>query len=70
MPDNLKKRGPADRKRISLKQRWEVTYWRKRLGCTARQLRAAVKAVGPMVTKVRAELKRRRSRLAAWRRYF
>jgi Protein of unknown function (DUF3606) len=37
----------------------EVAYWTKELGCSEAQLRAAVKAVGPMVASVRNYLNRR-----------
>lgn len=32
MNDDLTNRGPADRKRISLTEAWEVRYWTKALG--------------------------------------
>jgi hypothetical protein len=58
MADDLTNRGPADRARINVHEDHEVRYWTKELGCTAEQLRAAVKAVGVMAADVRAHLKK------------
>lgn len=52
MADDLKKRGPADRKRISLTEEWEVRYWCDKFGCTEPMLRAAVERVGNMAEDV------------------
>lgn len=60
MSDDTKNRGPADRSRINVNERWEVEYWTKALGCTEAQLRAAVNAVGVMTDKVRAHLATKR----------
>jgi hypothetical protein len=59
MSDDLKNRGPADRARVNVNEDWEVRWWTKELECTEAQLRAAVKAAGPMVKDVRAHLARR-----------
>ncbi|OZI61304.1 DUF3606 domain-containing protein [Bordetella genomosp. 11] len=56
MSDNLQERGPADRSRINLNERWEVDYWSKTLGCTPDQLREAVAKAGSSVDKVREQL--------------
>ena len=56
MSDNKKKRGKPDRIRIALNQVHELRHWRKAFGVTTATLRAAVKAVGPMVENVRAHL--------------
>jgi hypothetical protein len=56
MADDLKNRGPKDRSRINVNEAWEVQYWTKDLNCTEAKLRAAVKAVGVMVSDVRAYL--------------
>ncbi len=61
MADDLKNRGPQDRSRINLNESWEVAYWTKELGCTETELRAAVKAVGVMVSDVRAHLSRNKT---------
>jgi hypothetical protein len=52
-------RGPEDGKRVNVNQPHEIAYWTKRFGCSEAQLRAAVKAVGVMVSDVERELKRR-----------
>ena len=56
MADDLKNRGPADRSKISLTERWEVDYWSKALGCGETKLRSAVKAAGNGAAAVRAWL--------------
>lgn len=55
MSDDTSKTG-ADRKLISLEQAHELRDWTKSLGCTERQLRDAVKAVGHSADAVRAYL--------------
>lgn len=57
MADDLNNRGPADRKRISLTEDWEVRYWCKKFGVNAAQLRAAVDQVGHMAADVGRFLK-------------
>jgi hypothetical protein len=57
--DRSKRHGPPDRSRINLGEPHEVAYWTKELGCSEAQLRAAVKAVGPMLASVRNHLNRR-----------
>jgi Protein of unknown function (DUF3606) len=56
MSDDLSNRGPKDRARVNVNEPWELTYWCKKFNCTEAQLRAAVKAVGPMVTEVQKHL--------------
>ncbi|MGH8760273.1 MAG: DUF3606 domain-containing protein [Burkholderiales bacterium] len=58
MSDDLKSRGPQDRARMNMNEASEVTYWCKEFGCTADQLRTAVKAVGVMVKDIRVHLGR------------
>ena len=57
--DNLAKRGPQDRNRISVTEPWEVDYWCERLGVTPAQLKRAVTTAGPMARDVRRELGRK-----------
>lgn len=64
MPDNPRKRGTADRRRISLTQEHEVAYWTRRLGVNRRMLKEAVQAVGHEVKAVQAYIK---ERLPGWR---
>ena len=47
----------ADAKRISLKEDYEMVYWKKRFKVSGQALAGAVRVVGPMVTKVEAYLK-------------
>lgn len=59
MTDVRSKRGPPDKPRINVGEPHEVAYWTKELKCTEAQLRAAVKAAGPLVASVRNHLNRR-----------
>ncbi|QTH17073.1 DUF3606 domain-containing protein [Pseudomonas corrugata] len=56
MGDDLRNRGPQDRARVNTSETWEVNYWCNEFGVTEEQLKAAVKAVGPMVVDVRKKL--------------
>ncbi len=56
MADDLTKRGPQDRSRVNVNEPWEVAWWTKQFGVTERQLRDAVRAVGPMVNNVKRYL--------------
>jgi hypothetical protein len=56
MSDNLNKRGPADRQRISLSEPWEVQYWTRALGVSESKLREVIKEVGHMAADVRRHL--------------
>ena len=58
MPDDLEKRGPADRARINLKEDHEVLYWSEEFHITPERLRDVVESVGPMVDDVREALKK------------
>ena len=53
MPDDLKKTAPQDPKRVNVNQSHEIEYWCAHFGCTAKELGAAVKAVGDSVSAVR-----------------
>ena len=57
MADNLKKRGKPDRDRINVHEKWEFDRWKKELRVSGQQLSGAVRAVGPMVKKVKDYLK-------------
>lgn len=56
MSDNLQKNGPQDRTRINVHESWELQHWTETLGVSKEQLEAAVKAVGPSVSAVKAHL--------------
>ncbi len=64
MPDDPKIKGPQDRKRINIQERYEVNYWSKKLGVSPDSLRDAVKAVGTSVDKVREYIEKRKSKAA------
>ena len=59
MSDDPKNRGLADRSRVNVDEPGEVKYRRKEYGCTERQLRQAVAAVGGSAAKVSQYLKRK-----------
>lgn len=56
MSDDKSKAGPADRTRINVNEDYELRYWTQELGVSADELRAALKAVGPMADAVRQHL--------------
>ena len=56
MSDNKSNRGSPDRDRIDVNDPDEVRNWTKSLGVSKEQLEEAVRAVGPMATKVREHL--------------
>jgi hypothetical protein len=56
MADNKEKKDFRDRDRININEDYEVQYWSEYFGVTEQKLKEAVKAVGPMVVKVRKEL--------------
>lgn len=58
MADNLTNRGPQDAKRVNTSEAWELKYWTKEFNVTEDELKAAVKAVGPMTEDVRKQLKK------------
>jgi hypothetical protein len=46
MSDDTSKRGPQDRSKVNLSERYEVDYWTKKWNITEAQLRAAVTKAG------------------------
>jgi hypothetical protein len=61
MADNLQQTGKPDDARINVEQDHELDYWSGKFGVTREEIRAAVKAVGPMVKDVGERLGRNRS---------
>ncbi len=57
MSDDKTKSGGQDRLRINTHEDYEVRDWAKKFGVSADELKAAVKAVGPMAKDVEAHLK-------------
>lgn len=60
MADDKTKRGPADRKRISTTEEWELRYWSDKFDCSHDELREAVDAVGHMAKDVERYLEKKR----------
>lgn len=56
MPDDLSKKGPADRSKVNVNEPWELQYWTKTFNVAEEKLKAAVKAVGTKVEDVRKHL--------------
>jgi hypothetical protein len=56
MPDNLNRRQPEDPYRINIREAWELDTWSRSLKEPTTRVILAVKAVGPMVTDVKAWL--------------
>lgn len=52
--------GSKDRSKVSMLDESDVAFWCKKLNCSKTQLHAAVKMVGPAVSRVRAHLNQRR----------
>ena len=57
MPDDLSKKDPADRSRISLLEPHEVQYWADKFNVSKERLSEAVRKVGHSVDAVSRELK-------------
>ena len=56
MADDRTVRGPGDRQRINLNERYEVQYWTSKWRISHEQLTEAVRKVGPMSAAVAKEL--------------
>jgi Protein of unknown function (DUF3606) len=56
MPDDLSKKGPADRSRINLSEPYEVQYWADKFGVSKERLSEAVRKVGHSADVVGKEL--------------
>ncbi len=50
--------GPADPSRIDVHANAELRHWAREFGRSADQIKEAVKAVGPLVSDVRARLQK------------
>jgi hypothetical protein len=57
MPDKLQNRGGQDRKRINVKEDYELRDWSKKFGVSKDKLKEAVQAVGDQADKVEKYLK-------------
>lgn len=56
MSDSTTHRGGSDRKRINLREDYEVRYWTAKFNVTREQLEQAVRAVGDHADDVEARL--------------
>jgi hypothetical protein len=56
MADDKSKTGSPDRDLINVNEDYELSYWTKKLGVSAEDLKAAVKAVGTSTDAVRQHL--------------
>jgi hypothetical protein len=56
MADDKNKTGKPDRDRINVNEPYELRDWTKKFGVSEGELKAAVKAVGPMVKDVAKKL--------------
>jgi hypothetical protein len=61
MSDDLNKR-IRDRKRISLKEDYEVRYWSQQLGVSPQELESAVKTVGNSAEAVAEHIRSKKGR--------
>lgn len=58
MPDDPKKKGAADRKKVAGGQPHEVRYVAKKTGATKEAVKKAIKSAGPSRAKVMKALKK------------
>jgi hypothetical protein len=56
MPDDLTKKGSADRNKIAMGEEHEVQYWTRYFGVSRAELQTAVDKVGNSLTAVRKQL--------------
>jgi len=61
MSDDTTKRGPQDRNRINLNERYELDYWKKKFGVSEEELRSAVERAGNSAEAVERELGKKAS---------
>jgi hypothetical protein len=59
MAEDKTKKWPADASKVNLHEEYEVQYWSKKFGCTAQQLKDAVKKAGAGAAAVEKELKKK-----------
>ncbi|RXT54368.1 DUF3606 domain-containing protein [Bosea sp. Tri-44] len=55
-PDDKTERGPQDRSRINLSEKYEVRYWTQKLGVSKAELEKAVAKAGVSATAVARQL--------------
>ena len=57
MPDDLTKRGQADRIRINIHEDHELRHWCQKFDVSSERLKAAAAKVGPMAADVERRLR-------------
>ncbi len=60
MPDDRKKRGKADRDRVSTKEKYELDYEARKMKVAKADVKRAAKKVGPMRKNIEAELRKKK----------
>ena len=58
MSDDKTKRGPQDRSKINVHEKYELDYWSRKFRVTPDELRDAVKRVGTSLEAIERELLR------------
>ena len=58
MPDDKRKRGRADRSRVSAKEQYEVAYFAKKHGISHEEARRIIDLAGPSRAEADAEAER------------
>jgi len=56
MADDLTKRRPQDSSKISLSEKWEISYWTQELGITEIKLRELVTKYGHSAAEVKKHI--------------
>lgn len=64
MADNKRLKGPADRTRVGMDEKYERAYWSKKFGVPGQTLAAAVRNVGNSVEAVKEYVKEKRKTAA------
>src|SRR3954467_3607344 len=64
MADNKRLKGPADRSKIGMDEKYERAYWSKKFGVTGVSLAAAVRKVGNSAEDVKEFFKQKRKTAA------
>jgi len=58
MSDDKTKRGPQDRSKINVHEKYELDYWSRKFRVTPDELRDTVKRVGTSLEAIERELQR------------
>lgn len=58
MPDDRSMKGPQDSSRVNVNEDYELSYWTKRFGVSAEELKRAVHTVGVSVKALEEHFKK------------